>query len=197
MEFLKKTSIFMLAVFATSCTASPSSLGQDVTPTGNPDSSVWVAGDSIAKATADLMPDTFNIAQETTGFLTKGTRASDIGDRIFNMVTEYADSPKTILVIGGGNDLWNGYSPNAIKLEAKRIHDFMETLEGIDIRFVTEPVPPHPLWAPLTEINDWLVATFYDTIDCDEAGYPTSVDNIHPTLEGYQSYIKCIETEIN
>ena len=201
---IKKIAITLLAVglFAGACAAGPGGIGsdpKDAPPSGNP-AGVWIAGDSIAEGTGYRFSANgdFSIAQGSTGFIHRGIKASNVPERIALMRAEYGD-PTTLVILAGGNDLYAAYSEGEVYNAAVALHDDLEA-DGIDVRFVTEPIPDSGsifTWTngTLERFNDSLISTFGDTIDCGFAGHPTEVFGsfpVHPISSGYDALAQCI-----
>ncbi len=200
---MKRTIITAVAavIFAAGCTAGSGggNIGQDAPPAGDP-SGVWIAGDSIAEGTGYRLAASgdFSIAQGSTGYLVRGVKASNVPERIALMRADHGD-PSTLLILAGGNDLHAGYPRGQVFTIAVALHDELEA-QGIDVRFVTTPIPDHDnigTWTngELTALNQMFLDSFGDTIDCGPAGHPTETWGnfpVHPTPAGYDNLAACI-----
>jgi len=180
------TASLLIAAVLAGCSAAPAF----ATPENSLPLSTWVAGDSNAISTGTRL-GAFTIALSATGFLTGNETTPSVPDRIDEVIAELG-APEQLLIIAGGNDVGSGLSVEQVSTAADQLHDRLEA-DGIDVRFVTEPVPTgNGWWVPLAAVNNHLVATHADTIDCAGAGHPTSGDGLHPTTAGFNAYAACI-----
>lgn len=209
---IKKIATTLLAVglLTGACSASPSGVGSPSEPTDGPPSGIptgmWIAGDSIAYSAGIRLSAVgdFNIAQGSTGYISRGVKASNVPERIALMRDAYGD-PDTLLILAGGNDLNNNHETVEDVFEAaSNLHNQLES-EGIDVRFVTEPIPGNGTshnvqgWTTgeLDALNDLFIDTYPDTLDCGPAGHPTRGGNdVHPTELGYTALAECIYMQI-
>lgn len=170
--------------------------------TDNPNTSTWITGDSLSYWTGTRMNNTFNVGVGSSGFLMPDiTMFRTIpGNTEFSLNATGATPPRMV-VIGGVNDLNNGFSADNELLPAQiAFHDDMES-RGIDVRFVVEPG-----WnqnAELDRNGAILKALYPDTIDnCDEPVEALGTqDGVHPAgdarfAQGYIVLANCIQTEL-
>lgn len=183
--------VVTLLMLMTGCQVAPSGggrFGMGAAPT----SPAWGGGDSNSCPTFIRIDGIFCIGVNGSGLLVEPT----VSRQLFEALALYP-APQKFYVITGGNDFAAGYSVPQIISAARAFHDNVEAA-GIDVVFITEPLPDNgvTVWNGYGKYNDWLVATYPDTVDCAYAGHPTEPAYgpipVHPTAQGYDSYAACI-----
>lgn len=188
--------VAVLLMMMTGCQVSPSGggrFGMGAAPTAR----LWAGGDSISCPTFIRINGVFCIGVNGSGFYREPTVSRQLMDAL-----ALYPAPQRFYVITGGNDYLSGVPVSQIISAAQNFHNNVEAA-GIDVVFITEPIPDNDFrqWDGLQEYNDWLVATYPDTIDCAYAGHPTEATNsfvpVHPTAQGFDNYAACIGPQLS
>jgi hypothetical protein len=166
-------------------------------PAEDPSEPVWIAGDSNGFHTADHTAGTYNLSVGGAGFL----RLDHVYHRTIAQSTQVAlestgVDPSTIVVIGGVNDLADGWSAEDI---VAAVEDFEEQFTDGDTRVVFADEPTWTAFDGQLDAVDADVAALYpDSIDCDEVAeaYPGDQTGFHAfelyREVAYASYWQCI-----
>ncbi len=163
----------------------------------DPNTSTWIAGDSNGVWTGTYTPNTFNVAVGGSGFLqTDPTFGRTILENTQYSLSVTGANPENIVVVGGINDLSNGYSKAEI---VQAITDFDSQLTDVDTNVV---YAVEPTWTgqnnQLDEIGNAIKDQFPDTIDCDNVAesYPGDSSGFHASelfrQPAYSSFGVCV-----
>ncbi len=149
-----------------------------------PDTTVWMAGDSISATTGFTMlaPKPYVISYGGSGFTL--SRAQLIGERIMSEIDAHG-APEAVMIMGGVIDVSRNVPTAETTAAMAALEADLNSL-GVDVIWLHEPGWDYA--AGLQELTDW-IDTRPLSIDCrDLKG--SSTDGIHP--DHYSKMSKCI-----
>lgn len=151
---------------------------------------VWSVGDSMAFGYSSVYPVPIgNTAAVPGSAFVARHLTSTISENVESSIGRWG-VPENVILLGSTNDATYSATIPTTVVEAKIVELTNELVGyGISVHHVTEPA-----WTNYTyvnEINEWLIATYPDTIDCAplvNAGGTS--DGIHPI--NYTDLASCI-----
>jgi hypothetical protein len=137
---------------------------------------------------------------EPINYATEGATIEDMWEQIHNI----NPAVKTIIVLGGTNDIANGDSVDKIKINLEVLYAIAE---GKGINIIAATLPPYNKASEagrggrVKQVNQWImgeegyrvdkVIDFYNLLlgvePCMHPTYGGSCDNVHPNAKGYQA----------